>query len=179
MLVPWGGRRERPYPWIWARLRTVPGGEQRGPAAQTVFRQTLLGGLSETTSETHIEFAQPRFHDPARLADRFRDLILAVTESGKHVVARFEQRLQALHFGVHGESDAAYAAPETVRARASAPERQRVVALRGAAGFARRDQMARLIDAFPEMSRHGSGATGAGLIAATLRVRVPGPRLRA
>jgi hypothetical protein len=26
-----------------ARLRTVPGGEQRGPAAQTVFRRTLLG----------------------------------------------------------------------------------------------------------------------------------------
>src|SRR5205823_11120504 len=94
-----------------------------------------LGGVSETTSETHIEFAQPRFHDPTRLADRFRDLILAVTESGKHVVARFEQRLQALHFGVHGESDAAYGAPETVRARASATERQRVVALRGRGGL--------------------------------------------
>src|SRR5262249_23013574 len=42
MLVPWGGRRERPYPKIWARLRTLPGGEQRALVAQTVLRQTRL-----------------------------------------------------------------------------------------------------------------------------------------
>src|SRR6185437_8650550 len=27
----------------WARPRTLPGGEQRAPAAQTLFRRTLLG----------------------------------------------------------------------------------------------------------------------------------------
>jgi hypothetical protein len=42
MLVPRQGRRERPYPGIWTRLRTPPRGEQRGSTAQTAFRQALL-----------------------------------------------------------------------------------------------------------------------------------------
>jgi hypothetical protein len=43
MVVPRQGRREPPYQSIRGRLRTRPRGEQRAPAAQTVFRQTLLG----------------------------------------------------------------------------------------------------------------------------------------
>jgi hypothetical protein len=42
----------------------------------------------------------------------------------KHLVTCVEQRLKALHFVVHGEGDAAYAAIETVRARASATARR-------------------------------------------------------
>src|SRR2546425_10170488 len=42
MVVPRQGRRERPYRQIWARPRTRPRGEQRGPTAQPLFRQALL-----------------------------------------------------------------------------------------------------------------------------------------
>jgi CTP:molybdopterin cytidylyltransferase MocA len=42
MVVRWGGRRERQYLSVLARPRTLPAGEQRGPAAQRLFRQTLL-----------------------------------------------------------------------------------------------------------------------------------------
>src|SRR5437667_8430658 len=48
MVVPRQGRREPQCFSALGRLRTRPRGEQRGPAAQTVFRQTLLVGLVQT-----------------------------------------------------------------------------------------------------------------------------------
>src|SRR2546425_5892717 len=43
MIVPRQGRREPQCCLALGRLRTPPRGEQRGPAAQHVFRQPLLG----------------------------------------------------------------------------------------------------------------------------------------
>ena len=76
------------------------------------------------TSETHSEFAEPVFHEPTRLADRFGKVASAIFDAWQDAVARFEQHLKALRF-VHVVGDAAYAANETARARARRARMQR------------------------------------------------------
>jgi hypothetical protein len=66
---------------------------------------------------THSKFAQSLLNESARLADRLSNLVIAVFDAAKNLVAGFEQRLKALRFA-HVEGDAAYAANETgARAR--------------------------------------------------------------
>src|SRR5205814_9961407 len=113
MLVPWGGRRERPYPWIWARLRTVPGGEQRGPAAQTVFRQALLVERC-VTGELALQGAQRLLTLPEGLDDlrielltRLRDDQLASVfpAAGGPVGAIIRERVERVRDREHSRAD--------------------------------------------------------------------------
>jgi hypothetical protein len=68
------------------------------------------------TSETLVEFAQPRLYYSTRLTDRFGNTIFARIQARKHVVTRIEQCSKALRF-VHVEGGPAFAAIETGRVR--------------------------------------------------------------
>src|SRR5688500_1804993 len=57
MVVPRQGRRERPGFPAWARLRTRPRGEQRGPTAQPSFRQALLLQIAQEPGRLQLALA--------------------------------------------------------------------------------------------------------------------------
>src|SRR5438876_368417 len=66
MVVPRQGRREPQCFSALGQLRTRPRGEQRGPAAQTVFRQTLLEPVDPLDLEDDPERGDRSDHDPDR-----------------------------------------------------------------------------------------------------------------
>ena len=57
MVGSWQGRRECPYQQIRARLRTPPGADQRGPAAQRFIVEGALTTIPLVTTETALQIA--------------------------------------------------------------------------------------------------------------------------